>query len=46
MAESIPGYGDPECHRCTIILNPKMALLCKGMVYYTRRQELAAHFKN
>lgn len=46
MAESIPGYGDPQCHKCPIILNPEMAALCKAMVFYTRQQEEAAHLEN
>lgn len=46
MAESIPGYGDPECSSCPIILNPEMAELCKAMVYYTKKQVEAANNKN
>lgn len=46
MAESIPGYGDPECYRCPLILNEEMAGLCNAMVFYTRQQEEAAHKEN
>ena len=46
MAESIPGYGDPQCYKCPLILNEEMAGLCSAMVFYTRQQEAAAHKLN
>lgn len=42
MTESIPGYGDPDCYKCPLILNEEMAGLCNAMVFYTRQQEEAA----
>lgn len=46
MAESIPGYGDPECYRCPIIKDRAMVGLCNAMVFYTRQQEEAAKKEN
>lgn len=45
MAESIPGYGDPQCFNCKIILDKEMAGLCISMVFFTRQQERCARNK-
>lgn len=38
----VPGYGEPACYQCKLILLPGMWNICKAMVYYTRLQIDAA----